>query len=70
MAILLNLVKSTAMNCSLIVERENSGLNVVTVKYDAIMSTPVMKGERLFATCVPATKYPKRRYVLGSNPSC
>ena len=60
----------TAMNCSLIVERENSGLNVVTVKYDAIMSTPVMKGERLFVTCVPATKYPMRRYVLGSHPSC
>ena len=59
----------TAMNCSLIVERENSGLNVVTVKY-AIMSAPVKKGERLFATCVPATKYPMRRYVLGSHPSC
>ena len=35
----------TAMNCYLIVERDNSGLNVVTVKYDAIMSAPVMKGE-------------------------
>ena len=35
----------TAMNCSLIVEKENSGLNVVTVKYDAIMSAPVMKAE-------------------------
>ena len=35
----------TAMNCSLIVERENSGLNVVTVKHDAIMSAPVMKGD-------------------------
>ena len=33
----------TAMNCSLIVERGNSRLNVVTVKNGAIMSVPVMK---------------------------
>ena len=43
----------TAMNCSLIVERENSGLNVTTVKYGAIMNAPFIKGGPLFATCVP-----------------
>ena len=35
----------TAMNCSLIVDRENSGLNVVNVKNGAKGSVPVMKGE-------------------------
>ena len=35
----------TAMNFSLIVERENSGLNVTTVKNGAIRNVPVVKGE-------------------------